>query len=229
MDLSLILLISGIAATLLALVFCFFGYRLGRFLMPLCGLIVLEGGLYVFLYDLLALDTLGTWLFFAGSSLAFYIILFFLKRVAGLFAGLLGSALLLLFVVTALNIGSLPYVAPACMALCVVTGALAVAYKKAGVIVATSLFGGSLAAYLALYIYIYGVDAADFTVYDNVFVPLTQFLAENAYLVGGAALILSVAGIVVQILLTSHRQLLSHDVEEDKSFRVHSRRRQMDI
>lgn len=222
MDLSLILLISGIAVAVLALVFCIFGYRLGRFLLPLCGLVVLEGALYVFLYDLLALDTLGTWLFFGGSSLAFYIILLFLKRIAGLFAGLLGSALILFFIVSALGLGSLPYVYPACFALCVVTGVLAVAYTKAGVIVGTSLFGGSLVAYLGLYIVLFGVDAADFS-YGNILLPLWQFLSANAYLVAGVAIVFSVLGIVAQLLWTGHHQVLDHDVEEDRSFRVRAR------
>ena len=227
MDLSLILLISGIAAAVLALAFCFFGYRLGRFLLPLCGLVVLEGALYVFLYDLLVLDTLGTWLFFGGSSLAFYIILLFLKRIAGLFAGLLGSALLLFFVVTALDIGSLPYVYPACLTLCVVTAALAVAYKKAGVIVGTSLFGGSLCAFLVLYIVFFGVNAVDFS-YGNILVPLRQYLSANAFLVAGAALVLSVLGIVAQLLWTGHHQVLGDEVE-DGSFHMHRSRRQMEI
>jgi hypothetical protein len=228
MDLSLILLISGIAVAVLALVFCAFGYRLGRFLLPLCGLVVLEGALYLFLYDLLALDRLGTWLFFGGSSLAFYIILFFLKRLAGLFAGLLGSAMLLFFIVTALDLGSLPYVYPACLTLCVVAAVLAVAYQKAGVIVGTSLFGGSLCAYLVIYIAFFGVDPADFSV-GNILVPLWQSLSANAYLVAGAALVLSVLGIVAQLLWTGRDQVLGNGAEEDHSFRIRRSRRQMEI
>ena len=225
MDQSLILLICGIAATALALVFCLFGYRLARFLLPICSVLAIEGLVYAFLYDIMALDPLGTWLFYGGCGVALYILFFFLKRPAGFFAGLLGSALLLLFVVTALDglmnpdLSAMPYVIPACFALCLLTAVLAVAYKRVGVIVSTALFGGSAAAFLGLFIYFFGVDVADFTAYGNILVPLDQYLSTNTYLVGGAALGLSILGLLVQLFWTGKTQVLSGE-DEGKSFHL---------
>ena len=225
MDQSLILLICGIAATALALVFGIFGYRLARFLLPLCSVLVIEGLIYALLYDIMALDALGTWLFYGGCAAALYIIFFFLKRPAGFFAGLLGSALLLLFIIAALDtlmepdLSAMPYVIPACFALCLVTAALAVVYKRVGVIVTTAMFGGCAAAFLGLYIYFNGVDIADFTAFGNLIVPLDRFLSANTYMVAGAGLGLSVLGILAQLFWTGRSQVLSGD-EEDRNFRL---------
>jgi len=85
MDLALIMLIGAGIAVALAFIFCFFGYRWARFLLPICGLLVLEGIIYIFVYGLFSFNEIGTWLFFGGSSIAIYIILFFLLAVKNLF------------------------------------------------------------------------------------------------------------------------------------------------
>ncbi|MGI5848734.1 MAG: DUF4203 domain-containing protein [Christensenellales bacterium] len=219
MDLSLIIMIGGSVAIALALIFCFFGYKLARILLPICGLAVFEAAIYLFIYDLFEMDTLMTWLFFGGSIAAIYIVLFFLKRIAGFFNGLLGSALMLLYVVYALNLHDLAYLYPICLTICTVAGLLTVVYKKVAVIIFTSLFGACTAAFLGLYIYFEGINVADFIAYRNVLVPIEQYLSANAYIVAGVSLGLTIVSIFIQVYATSHTQVLSGK-PDDRGFKL---------
>ncbi|MDD5016643.1 MAG: DUF4203 domain-containing protein [Eubacteriales bacterium] len=214
MDLSLILMIGGIAAAVVALVFCFFGYRFSRLLLPICGVLLFEGGQYILIYDMLELNELSTWFFFCGSCVAIYILLFFFKRIAGFFTGLMGSALFLLYAVYALDLHGIVYVYPACFTICVVVGLLTVVYKRVGVIVSTSLFGACVAVYIGLYLQFEGIHSL--TMYDNVLLPLEQYLSANAYLIAGVSLGLAAIGILVQLFVTARRQVLSGGHDEDK-------------
>ena len=219
MDLSIMILIGGSVVIAIALVFCFFGYKLARFLLPLCGTLILEALVYLYVYNLFQLNALGTWLFFGGTSVAIYIILFLIKRIAGFFAGLLGSALMLFFVVYAFQLQSVPYVYPAGMTISVVVGLLTVVYQRAGVIISTSLLGACTAAFFGLYIYVEHINAADFIMYRNVLVPLEQYLSANSILVLGASVGLTVLSVIIQIFLTGKTQVLS-GIHDDKGFRV---------
>ena len=220
MDLSLILLISGIAAILIGLAFCIFGYKLARILLPLCGVLIVEGALYFFVYDLLNLSVLNTWLFFGASSIAIYLALFFAKRIAGFFMGLLAGALVSLYAVYAFGLHDFAYLYPACFTVCVMAGLLALAYQKAGVIVFSSLFGACLVSFAGLYLLIVGSDPTEFLVYGNILVPLEQFLSGNTLLVGGAALGAAVIGALLQFYVTSYKQVLSYGTPGDGSFRL---------
>lgn len=199
MDLSGIILAAGGAAIVLGLVFCFFGYKLGRLLFPLCGLLVIEGLIYIYVYTQMQFDALGTWMLFAGSGVAVYIILFFIKRIAGFFTGLLGSALFLLYIVNAFSLQNLSYLAPACITICIVSGLLTVAYQKSAVIVFTSLFGACVAAFAGIFIYIQGVVLPE----GGIFTALQSFLSANAIFIAGASAGVAVAGILIQSAITA--------------------------
>lgn len=220
MDLSLILLIGGIVAILLGFIFCFFGYKLARFLIPLCGLLVLEAIITIFGYNLLTLNEISTWLFFGGSSVAIYLLLFFIKRVAGFFTGLLGSAFMLLYIVYALNLHGFTYLYPICFTVCVISGFITVAYNKVGVILFTSMFGASVTAFIGLYIFFEGTDPAQITQYGNVLIPLEQFLIDKAYMIAGASLGVTIIGGLIQTFKTSNKQVLCGYWDENDSFKV---------
>lgn len=198
MDLSLIFIIDGSIIIIIGLLFCFFGYKLARPLFPLCGLLVLEGLIYIYIYGLFKMDTLGTWLFFGGTSIVIYVILFFLHRIAGFFTGLLGSALMLIFLINAFQLQNMDYVYPVCLTISVVSGLLTVVYEKVPVILFTSLFGACAAALMGLFIYINGVDAASLIINGNVFIPFERFIAANAYIITGIAAGVAALGILVQ-------------------------------
>ena len=217
MDLSWVMLICGAAALILGLLFVFFGYKLARFLLPLCGSLVVLGVLWAVALPALQLDTLATWLFLGGAGVSIYILLFFFKRVAGFFVGLVGAVLLLTYIAYALGLWGLPYVYPVFFTLCVVSGLLAVVYRRIGVIVFTSMLGACVALYVGLYLFIEGVNPDVFT--SGVLPQLAAFLSAQKYLVAGAALVLMVVGILVQAAITSKNQLLPGREREEPAKR----------
>ena len=217
------ILIGGSVVIAIGLVFCFFGYKLARFLLPLCGTLVLESIVYLYIYSLFQMNTLGTWLFFGGTSVVIFILLFFFNRISGFFTGLLGSAMFLIFIVYAFQLQSVPYVYPAGMTISVVAGLLTVVYQRVGVIISTSLLGACTAAFFGLYIYVEHINAADFIMYRNVLVPLQQYLSANAVLVLGASAVLAVLSVVIQVFATGKTQVLSKN-KDDKGFRPRSKK-----
>lgn len=214
MDLSVIILICGAAALVLALVYLFFGYKLARFLLPLCGALIVLAALWVFVLDLLRLNAMETWLFMGGAGVSVYILLLFFKRVAGFFAGILGAALMLVYIVYALNLSALPYIVPACLALCAASGLLALVYKRGGVIVFTSLLGACIAVFTGLYLYFEGINPDVFS--GSVLAPLESFLSAYKYLIAGASLVAAVAGVLVQALITGKSQVLPGPLREEQ-------------
>jgi hypothetical protein len=214
MDLSWVILICGAATLVLALIFLFFGYKLARFLLPLCGVLIGLGLLSAFVLDALRLNVMETWLFMGGAGVSLYILLFFFKRTAGFFAGVLGSALMLVYIVYAFGLDSLPYLYPACLTLCAVSGLLAVFYHKKGVIAFTSLLGACAAVFAGLFLYFKGVNPEPFSA--GLLTVFEEFLAEHSFLITGISLVAAVAGIVVQSLITSQHQVLSGSLRDEQ-------------
>ncbi len=215
MDLSGAILASGAGALVIGLVYLLFGYKLARFLLPLCGTLVTLVSLWAFMLPVLHLNAMETWLFMGGAGVSVYILLLFFKRVAGFFAGVLGAALLLLYTVYALNLTAVPFLVPVCFALCAVSGLLALVYKKAGVIVFTSILGACIAVFAGLFLYFEGVNPDAFS--GNVLTPLAGFLTDCRYLIAGGSLIASVAGILVQGLVTGKNQVLPGPLREERN------------
>lgn len=208
MDLSLMILIDGSIIIVVGLLFCFFGFKLSRLLFPLPAMMLIESLVYVFLYGSMSLDTLGTWLFFGGLSVALYIALFFIPRIAGFFTGLSGSALLLFFIVNAAGINSADLIYAVCLTVSVLSGLLTVVYNKYAAIVFSSVFGACIAVFAGMYIFLNGVGTAGIESSENILAFLLGFLKSNALLLAGASAALSIAGILIQKLLTSHSKVL---------------------
>lgn len=207
MDQSIIMLIALCAVIVISLLHCFFGYKLARLLLPLCGVALLEGVLHTFVYAELALDATGTWLFFAGSALALYMVLFFFPRIAAFFTGMAGSALALVFAVNALSLFEVPMVYPVGLTLCLLFGLLAAVYRRVGVAVFTAIFGGCLAAFSAVFLF-YGGDAAGYLLMGSLLAPLEMFLKSHVLLISGVALVLASLGLLVQLKVTANAQVL---------------------
>jgi hypothetical protein len=208
---------------LVNLLHCFFGYKLARFLLPFTGLVLFEGMLYLFVYDHLRLDVMSTWLFFVGSAIAIYLILFFFKRFASFFTGLAAGGTFAVYVVYALGVQNMPLIYPICLTVCVVAALLTVVYQRIGTVITTAVAGACGAAFIGLYLYLVGVDASGIVVYTNLLIPFEYFLISNAYLIGGASLVLMGLGLFVQFYWTANRQLLSSRLDDDNSFRMRKR------
>jgi hypothetical protein len=215
MDLSWVILICGAAALVLGLIFVVFGYKLARFFTPLCGTLLVLIALWAFVLDRLQLNAMETWLFMGGAGVSVYILLFFFKRFAGFFAGLMGSALVLLLIVYVCNLSALPFLYPACLTLCAVSGLLAIVYKRSAVIAFTSLLGACVAVFAGFYLYFQGIDPDAF-LGGNVLAPLEAFLIAYRYLIAGVSLVVAVIGMIVQLLVTGKSQVLSGPLREEK-------------
>lgn len=222
MDLSMILLLCGAGSILLALLYCFFGYRLARFILPICGILFLEGVNYLFIYPLLKLDLLGIWLLFGGTAVIIYILLYFLERFAGFFVGLLGAGLLLIDVIYAFSLHTMPYLYPAYFTLCVLAGLLTFVYNRMGAVIAASLFGGCVAAFAGVYLLTMGIGGAVFEAQSNVLIPFVQFLQSHGLLVMGVALVLTAAGGIVQIMWTARTKLFGNPAKHGTNTNAHA-------
>ena len=209
MGTNTVMLITACVLLLTALLHVFFGYKLARFLLPICAVALIETVLYLFVYPNLGLNDLGTWLFFCGCGAAVYTIMFFLPRIAAFFTGLCGGTLFAVFAVYAFALHGFPLLYPIALALCALFALMAAVYKRVGVAVFTALFGGCASAYIGLYLYFGGVNALGSLLTGNALLPLELFLSQNALLVGGAALVLTAAGIIVQLGITAKTQVLA--------------------
>lgn len=208
MDLSLMILIDSCIGLIIALLFCFFGYKLARPLLPLPGMIVLEVLIYVYIFGTFKTNSIGTWLFFGGVSIILYVILFLIPRIAGFFTGVLGSAMLLLFIISSFGLQNIDYLYPACLTICAASGLLTVVYEKNGVIVFTSVFGACAASFIGMHMYLKGVSE-EILQTENVLIYLRDFLSSNAHLITGISIALLVAGMLIQALATSQGKTLS--------------------
>ena len=112
------------------------------------------------MYAIRSYYAVTTWLFFAGSAVAVYLILFFLKRAASFFTGLAAGGAFAVFAVYVLGLQHMPLVYPICLTACVMAALLTVVYERIGTVITTAVVGGCGAAYLGLYLYLAGVDAA---------------------------------------------------------------------
>lgn len=209
MNLSAVILICGCVMVLLGLLHVFLGYKLARFLLPVSGMVLAEGLIYIFAYDSLNLDTVSTWLFFVGSSIAVYLILFFFKRIAGFFLGLAAGGMLSVLLVYMLGLHSMPLIYPVCLTISVMAGLFTLVYERNMVVVSTAVAGACGAAYCGLFLFLNGVDPAGLVIYNNMLVPFEVFLRCNAYLIGGVALVLIAMGLFAQFFWTAGHQLLS--------------------
>ncbi len=209
MSLSAVILIGGCGMVILGLLHCFFGYKLARFLLPVSGMVMAEGLLYLLVYENLKLDSVSTWLFFAGSSIAVYLILFFFKRVAGFFTGLAAGGMLSLLVVYVLGLQSMPLIYPVCLTVSVMAGLFTLVYERNMVVASTAIAGACAAAFCGLFLFVNGVDPTGLVIYNNLLVPLEVFLKSNAYLIGGVTLVLTALGMFAQFFWTAGNQLLS--------------------
>ena len=198
---------GGIIAILIALIYCFFGYKLARVVLPFCGVAVITGLMYVFLVDFYTTGGLDKWIFVMCCAVALYVILFILKRLAGFIVGVCGTALALLYFAVTLNLGEQPYFYPVAATICFVVGLISFVYRRIGVIIATSLFGGCAATFIALFL-IFG-GSLEISEFSDLTSRMALYLSANAGMVTGIAICAAVVGAMVQCFATGGSTILS--------------------
>lgn len=207
MLLSIYSQISLIGFAALGLVYCVFGYKYARFLLPVCSVLIIEIAMYLFVPESMIGDDLYVALFYGASAIVIYIVLFFILRLSGFITGIMGAALFLVYVVYTFGLEHTPYVVPAFLALCLIAGLLCAAYERVGVITASSLLGGSLASGVVLFLIFSG--GANLGADESLLNTVYSIVRSNAYLFLIAAAVISALGIFIQMRFTGFSQVLN--------------------
>lgn len=197
----------GVIVALISLTYCFFGYRLARIILPLCGITVVGGLMYLFLIDFYTTGGVDQWIFIVCCVVALYVILFMLKRLACFFVGATGAALAALFIALAFQISDSAYFYPVVLTICIIIGLLSAVYPRIGVIIATSLFGACLGT-LVIFFLIFG-DSFEFVGLSDLISRIWGYLVSNSTLVTGIAIFAAIIGAIVQYFVTGGSTILS--------------------
>ena len=205
-------LVLEIALIVIAVLYCFLGYRLARILLPICGAVLLFGLYYVLFPQSLGLDDTELLILSASSAVVLYIILFFVKRIAAFIVGLCAAALASLIALSLFGIRSIEIISPIVLALCLMSALLSAVYIRNAVIITTSLFGGSVAA-------VFGVMLlTNFEVKAGVLGLASSAagsIAANPLITAVAALGFTVIAILVQFLAFSSKTVLPSKRERE--------------
>lgn len=207
MDNQTLAIIALIVYILVGAVFCFFGNKWLKVILAVYGFIVgfllantllpmftSLGGVEVLLISL-GVGVVGALLF----VLLLYVGIFFIGFGAGILLGLL-------FVdVFALNIYEWYVFVPVLIVACIL-GSLTLNNRRIFVSIFTSYIGASMLA-VAVYSIIYGINLDMLISYGNVKAVGGMYMSM-AYLI--ALVVLFVAGIVVQLTLTSKKKISKH-------------------
>lgn len=208
MEISLFAQISLIVLAAVGLIFCVFGYKYAKFLMPLCGMLVVESVIYLLISGYLEHTEFKAVLFYGSTAVASYIILFFVIRLNGFFTGVLGASMLCYFAVKAVG-QAIPFVIPIVITIILVVGLVGFVYKRVGVIISTSLFGAGLAVGLACFlIFASGYEAG------QTFLGVVNSVAESysLYILGTYAVV-AAAGLLLQLKLTGKDQVVIKSIK----------------
>lgn len=208
MEISLFAQISLIVLAAVGLIFCVFGYKYAKFLMPLCGMLVVESVIYLLISGYLKHTEFTAVLFYGSTAVASYIVLFFVMRLNGFFTGVLGASMLCYIAAKAVG-QAIPFVIPIVITIILITGLIGFVYKRVGVIISTSLFGAGLAVGLVCFlIFASGYEAG------HTFLGVVNSVAESYSLyVLGAYAVLAAAGILLQLKLTGKDQVVIKSIK----------------
>jgi hypothetical protein len=198
---------GSIIVVIIAMIYCFFGFRLARIILPLCGVTIIAGLMYIFLIDFYTSGGLDQWIFIVCCVVALYVILFLLKRFASFIVGVCGAGLMLLFFATALELASLPFFYPAAITVSLLIGCIGFVYQRTGVIIATSLFGGGVATFVTMFI-IFG-EPLDISGFGDLISEMSLYFSGNAPLVTTIAICVAIVGVVAQVFATGKSTVLA--------------------
>ncbi len=206
MQFSLFAQVNFIIIGLVGLFFCTFGYKFARFLMPLCGMIVIESALYMSVGEFISDTDLSGVLFYGGTAVASYIVLFFVLRLSGFFTGMLGAGLLSYFVINALGLSGFSLVFPVFATISVVAGIVGFVYNRVGVIIASALFGAGIASGFGTLLIL--APGADYASGQGITAGFSSVVGNNAYVFLAVFVVLLLIGLLLQFTFTGQSQIL---------------------
>lgn len=205
MELSLVVQINLIGFSLVAIVYLMLGHKLARLLMPFCGMLVLEGLMYLLISVPFEDNEVLRALFYCLSAIAIYLGLFFLPRVAAFFVGLVGSLLFMCLVVLAFSLENITLITPICLTVGVMVGLISAVFKRNGVVVATSLFGGCISVILIAFLFLApAANIGGLSALQGVI----SILGNNGYMLIGLSGAAIAIGLYLQLRFTAYNQVL---------------------
>ena len=206
MQISMLTQINLIVVGLIGLVFCFVGYKFARFLLPVCGMIVIESILYLLVGDYLKESELSSALFYGGTAVASYFMLFFLLRLPAFITGAAGAGIMFFLVHIVFNLADKPFVIPVIITLAVLTGLISFVYRRVGVIIATGLFGAGLTGIAGVFLVF--APKADYAQGQSIADGMVSVIGRNGYIAIAAFAVLLLLGLLVQFGATAKSQFL---------------------
>ncbi len=206
MQISLFAQINIIAIVIIGLVFCIAGYKFARFLLPVCGMIVIEVLLYFLVGGYLRQNELISALFYGGTAVASYVVLFFFLRLPAFFTGAVGAGFLSYLILIAFGLIDKPFAFPAFITVMIIIGLISFAYKRVGVIIATSLLGAGLAGSAGVFFAL--APHADYAKQLGLIAGLDSVIRHNGYIFFAVFMVLAVLALIIQFKVTGLSQFL---------------------
>ena len=202
-----------IAVIVIAVLYCFVGYRLARILLPICGAAISFVLLYFSFLPSTSLIEIEMLIISASAAVFVYVILFYIKRAAAFVVGLAAAALACLIVLSMFDFGSLDIVSPIVVALCLMSALFSFVYLRIAVIVTTSLLGGCLASITGVMLLTMG--GAPETL-GRLIPSAVDSIMKNTFITAFAALGFTAIAILVQFLVFSSKTVLPSKSERGK-------------
>ncbi len=202
-----------IAVIIIAVLYCFVGYRLARILLPICGAVITLVLLYFLFLQSTSLIDIEKLIISASAAVFVYVILFYIKRAAAFVVGLAAAAIACLIVLSMFDFGGLDIVSPIVVALCLMSALLSSVYLRSAVIVTTSLLGGCVASIAGVMLLTMG--GAPQTL--GMLIPsAVDSIMANTFVTAFAALGFTAIAILVQFLVFSSKTVLPTKSERRK-------------
>ena len=206
MHIPIFTMINLIVVGLVGIVFFIVGYKFARFLLPVCGMIVIEVLLYLLVGGYLKSSELISALFYGGTAVASYVLLFFLLRVPAFFTGAVGAGFLSYVVLVAFGLIEKSFAFTVFVTVMIVIGLVSFAYKRVGVIIATSLFGAGLAGATGAFLVL--APNAGYARELGLIAAMDSVVRHNGYVFFAVIAILTLLGLVLQLRATGYSQFL---------------------
>ncbi len=206
MQISVFTQINIIAILIIGLVFCIAGYKFARFLLPVCGMVVIEVLLYLLVGGYIRQDELISALFYGGTAVASYVILFFFLRLPAFFTGAVGAGFLSYLVLIAFKLIEKPFAFPVFITVLIIVGFISFAYRRVGVIIATSLLGAGLAGAAGAFFVL--APHADYANGLGLIAGLESVIKHNGYIFFAVFMVLALLALIVQLKVTGNSQFL---------------------
>lgn len=199
------ILLSEIVVLIVALIYTFFGYRLARILLPICGSALGLGLLIAIVPEYVAFVRTDQIIVAVSCIVSLYVLLFMFKRAAALVLGFVAAAFVCIAAAEVFNLTAYAITYPVMLTVCIVSSFMCFVYRRIGVIVTTSLIGGAFVSLIGMMLINGGIDASGIYEFAK---QVVDFFGGNAVIITACALVFAAAGTFFQIYISGKKTVL---------------------